>query len=59
METLRETTAMGSTLHSAERKRLASTMPRRLITVAQDETSHPQPCLASIEPVSDFILLER
>ncbi|MBI2571396.1 MAG: hypothetical protein HYV63_30685 [Candidatus Schekmanbacteria bacterium] len=43
----------------AERKRLALTKPRRLITVAGDETFHPQPCLVSIEPVSDFILLER
>ena len=28
------------------------------ITVCEDETFHPQVCLVSIEPVSDFILLE-
>ena len=31
--------------------------PKR-ITVCEDETFHPQVCLVSIEPVSDFILLE-
>jgi Family of unknown function (DUF6399) len=31
--------------------------PKR-ISVCEDETFHPQVCLVSIEPVSDFILLE-
>jgi hypothetical protein len=31
--------------------------PKR-ITVCEDETFHPQVCLVSIEPVSDFLLLE-
>ena len=42
-----------------ERARLAQTMPRRKITTCQDETFHPAPCLVAIEPVSNFILLER
>jgi hypothetical protein len=42
-----------------ERARLAKTMPRRKITICQDETFHPAPCLVAIEPVSNFILLER
>ena len=33
-------------------------MTPRPITVCEDETFHPQVCLVSIEPVSDFILLE-
>jgi lambda repressor-like predicted transcriptional regulator len=42
-----------------ERSRLAARMPAKPITVAQDETFHPQVCLVAIEPVSDFILLEQ
>ena len=34
-------------------------MPTRRITACQDETFHPEPCLVAIEPVSNFILLER
>jgi hypothetical protein len=34
-------------------------MPHKNITVAQDETFHPEICLVAIEPVSDFILVER
>lgn len=42
-----------------ERRRLAEGMPARQITVCEDETFHPQTCLVSIEPVSNYILLER
>jgi hypothetical protein len=42
-----------------ERTRLGEQMPHRQITVVEDETFHPQPCLVAIEPVSDFTLLEQ
>lgn len=42
-----------------ESQRLAAPMPAREITVCEDETFHPQTCLVAIEPVSNFILLER
>jgi len=29
------------------------------ITVCQDETFHPETCLVAIEPVSNYILLEK
>ena len=41
-----------------QRSQLAAQMMPRPITVCEDETFHPQVCLVSIEPVSDFILLE-
>lgn len=41
-----------------EDQRLAASMAPREISVAVDETFHPQICLVGIEPVSDFILLE-
>src|SRR3954454_14776820 len=41
-----------------QRSALASQMTPKRITVCEDETFHPQVCLVSIEPVSDFILLE-
>jgi hypothetical protein len=34
-------------------------MPERAITVCEDETYHPEICLVAMEPVSNFILLER
>jgi hypothetical protein len=43
----------------AQRAQLAASMPAKTITVAQDETFHPETCLVAIEPVSNFILLER
>ncbi len=43
----------------AERQRLAAAMPGRKITVAQDETFTGGLCLVAIEPVSDYILLEK
>ncbi len=39
--------------------RLAAQMAPRKITLCEDETFHPQICLVGIEPVSDFILVER
>lgn len=41
-----------------EQQQLAGQMPSRQITVCEDETFHPQPCLVAIEPISGFILLE-
>jgi hypothetical protein len=41
-----------------ERVRLSPTMPQRAISIAQDETFHPETCLVAIEPVSNFILVE-
>ena len=42
-----------------ERKRLAKGMKRKKISVCQDETFHPEICLVGIEPVSNFILVEK
>jgi hypothetical protein len=42
-----------------EEKRLAMGMKPKQITVAEDETFHPQTCLVAIEPVSNYILLEQ
>jgi hypothetical protein len=46
-------------LGKEERTRLAQSMSPKKITVAEDETYHHQPCLVAMEPVSNFILLER
>jgi hypothetical protein len=42
-----------------EQARLAPLMPLREITLCEDETFHPQICLVAIEPVSNFLLLEK
>ncbi len=42
-----------------ERKRLAEGTEPKKISVCQDETFHPETCLVAIEPVSNFILLEK
>ena len=42
-----------------ERARLAAVMPEKKISVAEDETFPSGTCLVAIEPVSNFILLER
>ena len=42
-----------------EKKRLATDMKTRQITVCEDETFHPEVCLVAIETVSNFILLEH
>jgi len=42
-----------------EDKRLGQQMPTKIITLCEDETFHPEICLVAIEPVSNFILVER
>jgi hypothetical protein len=42
-----------------ESKNLAIEMPEKTITLAQDETFHPEICLVAMEPVSNYILLEK
>jgi hypothetical protein len=42
-----------------ERSRWAEGLLPKQLTVCQDETCHPEPCLVAIEPVSNFILLEK
>ncbi len=42
-----------------EKMRLAEGMKAKEITVCQDENFHSDPCLVAIEPVSNFILLEK
>ena len=42
-----------------EGKALALKMPKKNITLCEDETFHPEICLVAIEPVSNFILLEE
>jgi len=42
-----------------EQSYLAKQMPKKRITLCEDETFHPQVCLVGIEPVSNFIVLEK
>jgi hypothetical protein len=42
-----------------EDKRLGQQMPVKIITLCEDETFHPEICLVAMEPVSNFILVER
>jgi hypothetical protein len=42
-----------------ERKRLGEGMGAKQIAVCEDETYHPETCLVAIEPVSNFIVLEK
>ena len=42
-----------------ESQRLSRQMRPRQIAVCEDETFHPEICLVAIEPVSNFILLEK
>ncbi len=42
-----------------ERKRLGAEMEAKQIAVCEDETYHPETCLVAIEPVSNFILVEK
>jgi len=46
------------TFGEQEDQRLAAQMPPQEISVAVDETFHPDICLVGMEPVSNFILLE-
>ncbi len=47
------------TFGAEQREMLGQSMPRKSITVCEDETFHPRICLVAIEPASNFILLER
>jgi Family of unknown function (DUF6399) len=47
------------TFEKIEKPRLASKMPKKKISICQDETFHPEICLVAIEPVSNYILLEE
>ncbi len=42
-----------------ERERLAARMPKKRIGVCEDETFHPEICLVAMEPVSNYILVEK
>jgi hypothetical protein len=42
-----------------QKKNLIPNMPKKKITLAQDETFHPEICMVSMELVSNFILLEK
>ncbi|NTW88809.1 MAG: hypothetical protein HGB26_06745 [Desulfobulbaceae bacterium] len=42
-----------------EKERLAGGMEPKEITLCEDENFHQDPCLVGIEPVSNFILLEK
>jgi hypothetical protein len=42
-----------------EEARLAQEMKPKKVCVAQDETEHERSCLVAIEPVSNYILLEK
>ncbi len=43
----------------ANHQELGSAMKPRDITVTRDETFHERPCLVAMEPVSNYILVER
>lgn len=47
------------TFGEEEKHRLSHDMPIKNISITQDETFHHKPCLVAIEPVSNFILLEK
>jgi len=42
-----------------EKQRLSEGMPTKSISIVEDETYHKNPCLVAMEPVSNFILLEK
>jgi hypothetical protein len=42
-----------------EKSRLSEAMKPKEIAICEDETFHPETCLVAIEPVSNFILLEK
>jgi len=42
-----------------EKKRLSENMPKKKITLCEDETFHPETCMVAIEPRSNFIILEK
>lgn len=51
---------VGAVEYAREQRRcLAEGMPRRQVTLCEDETFHPEICLVGLEPVSNFIILEQ
>jgi uncharacterized protein DUF6399 len=48
-----------SVFEKKEEMRLSEKMEAKKICVAEDETYHERPCLVAIEPVSNYILLEK
>lgn len=44
---------------TSQREALTRKMAPKRISLCEDETFHPEVCLVAIEPVSDFILLEK
>ncbi len=42
-----------------EQPKLIQNMPAKKITLAEDETFHPQICMVAMEPVSNYILVEK
>jgi hypothetical protein len=42
-----------------ERPKLIQNMTAKKISLAEDETFHPQICMVAIEPVSNFIIVEK
>ena len=42
-----------------ERARLAAGMTPKKVSICEDETFHPETCLVGIEPISNFIFLEK
>ena len=42
-----------------EKERLATEMPEKKISLAEDETFHPKICAVGMEPVSGYIFLEK
>lgn len=47
------------TFEQEERQRLSAMARPKAITICEDETFHPEVCLVAIEPVSNFIVLEK
>jgi hypothetical protein len=47
------------TFGDEQRKILSENMPHKKITIAQDETFHPETCLVAMEPVSNYIIAEK
>ncbi len=43
----------------SERERLSQNMPEKKISLCEDETFHPQTCMVAMEPVSNFIIVEK
>ena len=44
---------------TAQERQLVPKMPKREVTVCEDETFHPETCLVCIDPVSNFVLAEE